>query len=104
MERIDHLIQFLDVPTYNKDVKISYPLSNNEEAMTQLTRNNECSNSNYNVNDNDNNKNNNKKQNKKEQIQLNETYRLFLSASISCIISGPNISTKPCAYEISALH
>ena len=34
--------------------------------------------------------NNNKKQNKNEQSQLNVTYRLFLSALISCIISVPN--------------
>ena len=34
--------------------------------------------------------NNNKKQNKNEQSQLNVTYRLFLPALISCIISVPN--------------
>ena len=44
---------------------------------------------NYNVNDN-----NDRKQNKNEQSQVIETYRLFLSASISCIISIPNMSTK----------
>ena len=54
---------------------------------------------NYNVNDN-----NNKKQNKNEQSELNETYRLFLSASISCIIPVPNISTKSSTCEISVLH
>ena len=54
----------------------------------------------YNFNDN----NKNKKQNKNEQSQLNETYRLFLSVSISCTISIPNMSTKSSACEISVLH
>ena len=47
---------------------------------------------------------NNKKQNKNEESQLNETYRLILSASISCIISVPNISTKSSTCEVSVLH
>ena len=36
-ERIDHLIQFLDVPTYNsKDVQNKLPYNNNGEAVLLL--------------------------------------------------------------------
>ena len=40
-ERIDHLIQFLDVPTYNKGIKTSYTfdVSKNEEVNSQLETN-----------------------------------------------------------------
>ena len=41
--------------------------------------------------------------NNNEITKSNEFYRIFLSASISCIISVPNIPTKSPACEISVL-
>ena len=39
-----------------------------------------------------------------KKVRLNETYRLFFSASFSCIISVLNMSTKSSVCKISVLH